>query len=255
MPALDLDWSDRDLLPPVVYPDTVFLFDRMTEATLEMLAGKGEQRVLDVGCGNAVDCWELERVGCWVVGVDPSEIMLKKAKGYVDAKSSQVLLVRAIGEQLPFKTHSFDGVMCKGALDHFYDPVETIAEMARVLKPGGKVVIAIANLASLCCRLVKREIPADHNYRFDYSVLKTIIRDHLEIEEYIGVSLLWGFPLWGKLLAKSPAGISKVVLKFLDRIARRLPTLSDVIVLRCRLRPAGHWGSSEFVVRGLQIGP
>jgi SAM-dependent methyltransferase len=239
VPALDLDWSDGDLLPPVVYPDTVFLFTRMTEATLEMLAGSGQQRVLDVGCGSAVDCSELERGGCWVVGLDPSETMLKKAQVCLEDRDSQVLLVRAIGEQLPFRNHSFDRVMCKGALDHLYDPVKTIAEMARVLKPSGKVVISIANFASLSCRLVKREIPADHNYRFDYPVLKAMMKDYFEVEECMGVSLLWGSPLWGRLLAKSPARIHMATLKFLDRIARRLPALSDVIVLRCCSKPTG----------------
>ncbi len=239
MPALDLNWSDRDLLPPVVHPDTVFLFDRMTEVTLGMLAGGEGKRVLDIGCGNAMDCSELEQGGSWVVGLDPSEIMLKKAKAWIDAGVSRVALVRAIGEQLPIRSHSFDRVLCKGALDHFYGPAETVAEMARVMKPGGKLVIAIANFASLSCRLVKREIPPDHNYRLDYSLLREMLSGHLEIEGCLGVSLLWGIPLWGKLLARLPRGISGAVLKFLDRIGRRLPTLSDVTVVRCRSRAAG----------------
>ena len=238
MPALDLNWSDSELLPPVVYPDTVFLFARMTEATLEMLDCCGEQMILDIGCGNGADCFALERDGRCVVGLDPSQTMLKKAKGGIDARGSRVALVRAIGEQLPFENHSFDRVLCKGALDHFYDPAETIAEIARVLKPSGKVAISIANFASLSCRLVKRDIPPDHNYRFDYSLLKVMAGDYLEIEESIGVSLFWGVPLWGKLLAKSPARVSMAVLKLLDRLARRLPTLSDVIVLRCCAKSA-----------------
>ena len=238
MGAFDLEWNDNDLFPSLVYPDTVFLFERMTEATLEILSVGAEQRVLDIGCGSALDCLELNRRGCWVVGLEPSQTMITQAKGWIEGSGSPVALVRAVGEHLPFRRDSFDRIVCKGALDHFSDPVKTVREMANVLKPGGKAVISIANFESLSCRLVKREMPSDHTYRFDYSLLKALMADHFEIEECIGVSLLWGLPLWGKLLAKSPASISRTSLKLLDRLARRIPAISDVIVLRCCPKPS-----------------
>ena len=53
--------------------------------------------------------------------------------------------VRGFGDALPFADASFDAVFCKGALDHFDAPEAAIAEMARVTRPGGRVVLAIAN--------------------------------------------------------------------------------------------------------------
>jgi len=238
MDAVDLDWNDSDVFSSAVYLDTAFLFERMTEATLEMLCPGAEQRVLDVGCGSAVDCLELDKGGCWMVGLEPSETMITQAKGWIEGSDSRVALVRAVGEHLPFRRHSFDRVMCKGALDHFFDPAKTVEEIAKVLKPSGKAVISIANFKSLSCRLVRKEIPPDHTYKFDYSVLKAMISDHFEVEECIGVSLLWGLPLWGRLLAKLPVSVSGTLLKIVDRISRRVPALSDVIVLRCCPKPA-----------------
>jgi ubiquinone/menaquinone biosynthesis C-methylase UbiE len=63
--------------------------------------------------------------------------------------------VRAWGDALPFATGSFDAVFCKGALDHFDAPSAAIAEMARVTRSNGRVVLAIANFDSLACRVAR----------------------------------------------------------------------------------------------------
>jgi SAM-dependent methyltransferase len=64
--------------------------------------------------------------------------------------------VRAWSEALPFRSASFDAAFCKGALDHFDDPLRCIAEAARVTRPGGRVVFSVANFDSLGCRLSRR---------------------------------------------------------------------------------------------------
>jgi len=78
------------------------------------------------------------------------------------------------------------------------------------------------------------EVPEDHTYRFDYSFLLRLVDNCLEVEQISGVSLLFGVPWWGTFLAKLPVNISLFILKSLDKVARYLPSLSDVIVLRCR---------------------
>ena len=145
-----------------------------------------------------------------------------------------------------------DKVVCKGSLDHFLDPERTVVEMLHVLKPEGEAVIAIANFESLGCRLgriwypVGKRLPfgeknerqpwqppADHTYKFDYPLLRRVVGRHFEVKKSVGISLLWMAPYWGRTLALLPRGISAIILALGDRIARRFPSMSDVIVIKC----------------------
>lgn len=76
------------------------------------------------------------------VGVDASETML--ARGGSDnaaAGADNVVLVRADAGALPFRDSCFDGVCCFAALHLFGAPMEAVAEIGRVLVPGGRVAI------------------------------------------------------------------------------------------------------------------
>lgn len=246
--AVDLDWGDEGVVPERIYPDTSFIFTRMGEVTWGMVAPQKGERVLDIGCGRAVDALELAKRGGKAVGLDPSGKMIREAKSYIG--DGEVDLVRAIGEALPFKRQSLDKIMCKGALDHFVDPAKTMEEMSQALKPGGRAIIAIANFESLSCRLgrnwfpiVKRlyrvqgnrhpwEPPPDHTYRFDYPILRELVGHHFDVDETVGVSLLWTAPYWGKLLSMLPRWVAATILALLDWLARRFPSLSDVIIVK-----------------------
>ena len=249
---IDLEWDDEHVVPEVVNPDVEFLFRRMIEATLKEVNPFRGERVLDIGCGRAADGVELASRGAIVVGIEPSNVMISHAKGQVDENGADMVLVQGVGEYLPFKTGSFDKVMCKGALDHFPDPSMVIREIAKVLKPEGEAIIAIANFKSLGFRLGKQacafrrmlgfkqgegrmpwDIPPDHVYKFDYVLLRSMASNHLEVKRAVGVSLLFGIPWWGTFLARCPRSISFGVLNILDKVARHFPSFSDVIVLRC----------------------
>jgi SAM-dependent methyltransferase len=183
--------------------------------------------------------------------------MLHHSLKCVGDNGNNVGLVQAIGEELPFQNSSFDWVVCKGALDHFPDPYRTIEEISRVLRSDGKTIISIANFESLGHKLGKNthkltkflpwrdrtkrqawETPPDHTYRFDYALVRNVISSHLYIEESVGISFLWGAPLWDKMLALLSRKLSFALMAFLDRIARRCPHLSDVILVRCRRKSA-----------------
>jgi 2-polyprenyl-3-methyl-5-hydroxy-6-metoxy-1,4-benzoquinol methylase len=253
MKKVDLEWNDDHVVPEVVYPDLAFLFQRMIEETLNMMAADKGERILDIGCGRAIDAVELAKEGGECIGLEPSEVMINHAKSHIASLNAHVALVQGVGEELPFETHSFDKVMCKGALDHFLDPQKTVKEISRVLKPNGKAVISIANFESLGFRLGRNlypvisilsprnrvmgrktwEIPPDHTYKFDYPSLVRMVEPHLEIEKVKGVSLLFGLPWWSSLLARLPKSISSSILSTLDKIACHFPRFSDVIVLRC----------------------
>ncbi|MBE0430651.1 MAG: class I SAM-dependent methyltransferase [Dehalococcoidia bacterium] len=249
---IDLEWTDDDVVPEVVYPSLEFLFRQMLNLTLEEVDPRRGELILDVGCGKAIDGAHLWQKGASVVGLEPSHVMLGRARKHLSTNGAEVALAQGIGESLPFKSHSFDKVMCKGALDHFFSPGQTMEEIARVLKPGGEVIISIANFDSLGFRMGKRlypatkylcpsmtrerklwELPPDHTYKFDYPFLSNLMKQHFEIRKTKGISLLFGVPLLGNILAKLPRFISYEILKVLDRVARPLPSLADVILMRC----------------------
>lgn len=183
--------------------------------------------------------------------------MLDYAKECIGDSGMEVGLVQGIGEYLPFKDCSLDKVICKGALDHFPHPAKATGEIARVLKPQGKAIFTIANFESLGFRLGRRlfargsnsdrkrmwEIPPDHTHKFDYRALKSLVEYHFRVEKAIGVSLLFGLPWWSSLLSRLPNRVSSAVLSTLDKVARRLPSLSDAVVLRCSPKPLS--GSSH----------
>jgi len=247
-PKIDTKWDDSDVVPDVMCPDTAYVFDGMTQATHKAVDAAPGMLVLDVGCGIGADAGKLAQSGAIVIGLDPSELMLARAR---DVQS--ITLVQGTGEHLPFRSGLFDRIVCKGALDHFLNPLVTLKEMTRLLKFNGCLIISIANYDSLSCKLGKAlhkvmrlfgwgrdgsrmmwQIPPDHVYRFDHVFLKALLNKAVRAEKTVGVSLLWGLPYWGLLLSKLPLRLSWSALTVLNRLASRLPAHSDVIVVQCR---------------------
>jgi len=259
----DLDWDDKHVVPQVIFPDLEFFFDRLSEATLDAVNPRNGERVLDVGCGRANDAMDLARRGGSCLGLEPSETMIYHAKREIAKDGTGVALLRGIGEDMPLKSHSFDKVVCKGALDHFPTPERAVKEMARVVKPGGTVIITVANLDCLGFRLgrtffvrfrkmLRREesiyekiwqTPFDHTFRFDYKTLNKMVKQHMKVDESIGVSLFFASPWWGSILSRLPRPISRGMLRMLDGVAHHLPSLSDGVVLKCSLRAHKDGGS------------
>jgi len=249
---IDLEWNDDDVVPAVVYPNLDFLFQQMLNLTLEEVGPNPGELILDVGCGRAIDGARLWEKGAQVIGLEPSRVMIDRAKEHLGRSNARVALAQGIGENLPFKPHSFNKVMCKGALDHFLSPGQTMEEIARVLKPDGEMIISIANFNNLGFRWGKRlypvtkflapslakerkpwELPPDHKYKFDYPFLSNLVKQHFEIKKTKGISLFFGLPLWGSFLSRLPHSISYALLKTLDKLVRPFPSLADVILIKC----------------------
>ncbi len=112
---------------------------------LDHVVGSQPRLVLDVACGpGAVTKALTKRTQAHVVGLDLSEDMLREGqrnvtRGHLERRVSLVL---ARGERLPFADNTFDALTFTYLLRYVDDPQATIAELARVVKPGG----AIANL-------------------------------------------------------------------------------------------------------------
>ncbi len=113
---------------------------------LDSLGSLSGKRVLDVGCGTGVLFRSiLDRIGPAgnLAGLDPSGKMLGKARE--NCSCLEVLLVQGFAESMPFETGSFDAVVLFSCFPHLADPETALSESARVLSPGGRILIGHAS--------------------------------------------------------------------------------------------------------------
>lgn len=75
------------------------------------------------------------------------------------------------------------------------------------------------------------DVPRDHFTRYALDLMREQASEALEVECVEGISLAWGLPGWARNLERLPAPIAWACLTGLDWIARRVPSLSDVVVL------------------------
>jgi ubiquinone/menaquinone biosynthesis C-methylase UbiE len=117
------------------------------EQSLELLraglALTGHERVLDVGCGPGLVVRHLAPHAAHVVGLDATPAMLAKARE-VCAALPNVRFEEGTMEALPFPDASFDAVVTRYTFHHVLDPAAALAEMVRVCRPGGRVVVCDA---------------------------------------------------------------------------------------------------------------
>jgi SAM-dependent methyltransferase len=94
----------------------------------------GYERVLDIGCGDGQISRLLARGGATVVGIDPTWNQIAVA----EARGGGPRYARATADQLPFADASFDAAVACLVFEHIDAVDEAIAEVARVLRPGGR---------------------------------------------------------------------------------------------------------------------
>jgi 2-polyprenyl-6-hydroxyphenyl methylase / 3-demethylubiquinone-9 3-methyltransferase len=94
-------------------------------------------RALDIGSGGGFLAEEFARLGCRVVGIDPSPVSIRTARQHAEASALEIEYAVATGERLPLESESFDLAYCCDVLEHVSDLDLVIKETARVLRPGG----------------------------------------------------------------------------------------------------------------------
>ncbi len=128
------------------------------DAVLARLQGIDPSVVVDLGCGTGQLTQRL--VGTFpaaaIVGVDLSDGMLARAAGRLaTAGDGATGLVQADAEQLPFAVSSVDVVVCTESFHWYRDQAQALNELARVLRPGGRLLIAsIATMTGVGDRLL-----------------------------------------------------------------------------------------------------
>ena len=141
----DVDGSDRaDEL--VAYLS--LLAERLADVRRQgytMLRVAPGAAVLDVGCGAGEVCVELAAIvgrDGTVAGIDPSEAMIAAAQRAAGASGRKIDLRVASIYALPFPDRTFDAVRSERVFQHLESPEAGLAEMIRVARPGGRLMVA-----------------------------------------------------------------------------------------------------------------
>jgi ubiquinone/menaquinone biosynthesis C-methylase UbiE len=166
---------------------------RSAVARLKVRAG---DRVLDAACGTGLTVRRYQRPGVRTVALDLSLQSLR----YLRRQLPAVDLVCGDLTSLPFAEGAFDKVLCANALQHLPDAdhrSRTVAELARVARPGGRVVVTAHNYSAIKQRQGWTKAgaargssgPVQWIYRFDTAEFEALLAQVLEVHKVTGAGL------------------------------------------------------------------
>lgn len=196
---------------------------------------------LDLGCGTGVMLDTLASRYRRIVGLDLSAEMLEgyDASGLPPGRT--VRLVRGDMTTLPFATERFDVVVCRSALHHMDDEVGVLKEMARVLRPGGSLVLGEPANDNLLTRAARAWVRRRPSYGKIHTIDRAYTRAQLRaLLAAAGLSVRrerrFGFiaypfcdnPDLVPVLKHLPASLARAIgasLRAVDRLLARVPLL------------------------------
>jgi ubiquinone/menaquinone biosynthesis C-methylase UbiE len=151
-PTYERDWAAR------------WLRETQTAALAALALNAGDV-LLDLGCGTGAAVREAAPQVSRAVGLDLSPGMIAAARRLATGIDNVEFREGDVSGPLPFTDHEFTAIVCTTAFHHFPRPLDTIAEMSRVLAPIGRLVIADPNRrhpAVFALDLVLRALQRSH---------------------------------------------------------------------------------------------
>ncbi|HJR52844.1 MAG TPA: class I SAM-dependent methyltransferase [Gemmatimonadota bacterium] len=124
-------------------PFYITQYETYAEDLLDRLAD-WRGRVLDLGCGTGIHTRAVAELADWAVGIDVSPRLVRKAQ--VKLRGARGSVVVADAGHMPFADATFDAALSYGEpLSHIEDPGAVLAELARVMRPGGRAILSVDN--------------------------------------------------------------------------------------------------------------
>ena len=118
------------------------------------------KEVLDLGCAGGFMAEAIAARGGNVIGIDPAAGAIAAARHHAKSAGLQIAYDVGVGEKLPYADVSFDAVVCVDVLEHVADLSQVLAQVARVLRPGGMFLFDTIN-RNLVARLATITIAED----------------------------------------------------------------------------------------------
>jgi ubiquinone/menaquinone biosynthesis C-methylase UbiE len=137
-------------------------------------AGARGLRVLEIGCGMGTDGAQFAQAGAHYTGIDLTEAAIELARKRFELSGLEGEFRVADAENLDFADNSFDRVYSHGVLHHTPDTARAVAEIHRVLKPGGRAIVMLYHRGS-------------YNYRVGIRVLRRLGARWLKSERGIRI--------------------------------------------------------------------
>jgi SAM-dependent methyltransferase len=197
--------------------------------------GARPRRALDVGCGRGLFLRALRDLGFDAVGTELPGFPLPVAE-------PRLQFLHGTAEELPFAAATFDLVSLWHVLEHTTDPAAALGEAARVLRPGGRLVLAMPNFGSWQARHFGRhwfhlDLPR-HLYHFRPAPLTRLLRG-LKIEVEKTHTQSWDQNLYGFVQSflnrlcwrSAPNGLYHFLKKRRDRLATDPSRLACYLLL------------------------
>ncbi len=174
---------------------------RWRRALITAVDPRPDERVLDVATGTGLVAFELvRRGGCEVVGLDQSEEMLsgaRKRMAELSGCAGRVSFVEGEAERLPFADGEFDALTFTYLLRYVDDRAATMHELARVVKPGGRI------------GMVEFAVP-------EVGVLRTLWRLYTRV----------GLPLLGRLVSSAWYEVGRFLGPSIEQLYAEEPDLA-----------------------------
>ena len=176
--------------------------------TLKRLDIKPSDRLLDIGCGTGslLQAISQKHPSVNLIGLDISREMLKVA---CNKQIYRCNLISGQSQFLPFHSHSFDVVVSCNAFHYWRNPEACLREIARVLKPQGRIVITDwcdDYIACKICDLFLRMFNRAHFKTYRKDACERLLRDtgygNVRVERY---KINW---LWGMMTATAQAHLA-----------------------------------------------
>jgi SAM-dependent methyltransferase len=190
--------------------------------------------VLDVGCGSGWFLEEMRARGWTTYGVE-----INKAAAMLGQESKGLDIFAGKVQDARFSADFFDYIRSNHSFEHITCPNETLGELRRILKPNGKLLVAVPNIDSINARLFKQywwnlAIPV-HAFNYSARTLYRLLEKHqFHVEtvrynsDYLGI--IGSFQIWLNRHTSKMALQGRIVnSRPLSVLAQWAATLADII--------------------------
>lgn len=138
LPISEPNWWERHVVPRLI---SCACAQPQIMKARSRIVPRADGDVLELGCGGGINMefYDPARIASFA-GLDPSPALLEKSRAAAQAKGMSADIRGGVGEAMPFDDASFDTLLVTFTLCSVTDQQQVLAEMRRVLRPGGKAL-------------------------------------------------------------------------------------------------------------------